>query len=127
MSADAPQKGPYFTSEGDPRITKVGRFIRKTSLDELPQLFNVLRGDMSLVGPRPDTLQMEDTYQAKDWQARHTVRPGITGLSQATLRSSALPEERLRMDLQYAQDSNLLLDFKVIIMTFKQVLGKGGN
>ncbi len=126
MQVDAPNLGPHFTAAGDPRITKVGKFIRKTSIDELPQLINVIKGDMSIVGPRPDTPKQEADYSAEDWKLRHTVKPGITGLAQATLRSSATPAERLAMDLSYVKQPGTLKDLKVILLTFKQILGKGG-
>lgn len=119
--------GGYSTANGDPRITYVGRLIRRTSIDELPQLFNVLIGDMSLVGPRPDVPEQRAMYTNDEWVLRHTVRPGITGLAQATLRSEATIEQRKLLDLHYAREFSLLLDAKIIILTFKQVFGKGGN
>lgn len=126
MVADAPKRGPYFTAAGDPRITKAGSFLRKTSLDELPQLLNVLLGDMSLVGPRPDVPAQRGQYTEDEWTRRHTVRPGITGLAQATLRSSATPEERKALDLEYVGKADILSDIKILFMTVKQVLCKGG-
>jgi lipopolysaccharide/colanic/teichoic acid biosynthesis glycosyltransferase len=87
MVKNAASIGPYFTSTSDPRITRVGRFIRRTSIDELPQILNVLRGDMSLVGPRPDVPAQRALYSDADWAQRCSVRPGITGLAQALLRS----------------------------------------
>ena len=75
----------YQTQDGDARITPIGRIIRRTSIDELPQLLNVLKGDMSLVGPRPDTPMQKSNYTEADWQLRHSVRPGITGLAQISL------------------------------------------
>ena len=85
MVKNAASIGPYFTSDNDPRITRVGRFIRRTSIDELPQILNVLRGDMSLVGPRPDVPAQRALYSDADWAQRCSVRPGITGLAQALL------------------------------------------
>jgi lipopolysaccharide/colanic/teichoic acid biosynthesis glycosyltransferase len=126
MLQDAQTLGGISTAAGDPRITPLGRFLRKTSLDELPQLVNVLHGDMSLVGPRPDTPQQEQDYSAADWLARCSVRPGITGLAQATLRSNATPEQRLALDLQYARAPGLLRDLKILAKTVVQVIGKGG-
>jgi lipopolysaccharide/colanic/teichoic acid biosynthesis glycosyltransferase len=79
MVKNAASIGPYFTSTSDPRITRVGRFIRRTSIDELPQILNVLRGDMSLVGPRPDVPAQRALYSDADWAQRCSVRPGITG------------------------------------------------
>ncbi len=127
MTAGADRNGPHFTSAGDPRVTRVGRWIRKLSLDELPQLLNVVKGEMSLVGPRPDTPRQETDYLPEDWQERCSVRPGITGLSQATLRSSATPEQRLYRDLEYVRSASLGLDLKILALTVRQVLGRGGN
>ena len=122
---DAERVGGYSTAVGDPRITRVGHFIRRTSLDELPQLFNVLRGDMSWVGPRPDVPAQKGNYSDADWRARHRVRPGITGLAQATLRSAATPAQRLALDLEYVERASLLFDLKILLLTVRQVLGKG--
>ena len=127
MVVDAESQGPYFTSIADPRITRIGRIIRKTSLDELPQLLNVLSGDMSLVGPRPDVPGQRVDYTEKDWSKRISVRPGITGLAQAMLRSAATPEERTRLDLEYVDKASLFFDIWLILRTVKQVLFKGGN
>lgn len=125
MVANADRVGSYQTVKADPRITRVGRFLRMTSLDELPQLFNVIKGDMSLVGPRPDVPAQRQLYTEDDWARRSSVRPGITGLAQATLRSAATPEQRLALDLDYVERASLLFDIKVILLTLRQVLGKG--
>lgn len=125
MVANADQIGPYHTARGDARITRVGAFLRRTSLDEIPQLFNVLRGDMSVVGPRPDVPAQEPLYAPADWVKRNSVRPGLTGLAQATLRSAATPEERRRMDLEYVDRASVFFDLKIILMTVRQVLGRG--
>jgi len=125
MVKDADQKGSFRTNAGDTRITPVGRILRKTSLDELPQLLNVLKGEMSLVGPRPDTPGQEGDYSPEDWVRRHQVRPGITGLAQAKARQAATPEERLRLDLEYVERASVGLDVKILLMTVKQVVGKG--
>jgi len=127
MVVNAEQMGGYSTSEGDPRITYIGRFIRRTSLDELPQLLNVLVGDMSVVGPRPDVPKQRQLYSEAEWQQRHRVRPGITGLAQATLRSAATTEQRKELDLQYVEQASFLMDIRIILLTIKQVFGKGGN
>lgn len=127
MVRDAAAIGPYFTSDNDPRITRVGRFIRRTSLDELPQLFNVLAGDMSLVGPRPDVPAQRSLYSDEQWAERCSVRPGITGLAQARLRSSATPEERLALDLRYAREHSLWLDLRILGWTLGRLSGKGAN
>jgi len=125
MVPGADRNGPYFTRRGDPRITRVGAFLRRTSLDELPQLINVALGHMSLVGPRPDVPAMESLYPPDIWRERHRIRPGITGLAQATLRSEATPDQRLAMDLEYVRTASLLLDLKILYMTLRQVTTKG--
>ena len=127
MVQNAASIGPYHTSADDPRITRVGRFIRRTSLDELPQLFNVLLGDMSLVGPRPDVPAQRALYDLADWDARCSVRPGITGLAQATLRSAATESQRLALDLQYVREQGLWLDLRIIGWTLGRLSGKGSN
>lgn len=128
MVENAESVGGYSTSANDARITRVGRVLRKTSLDELPQLLNVLVGDMSLVGPRPDVPAQRDGYTQEEWELRHSVRPGITGLAQARLRSSATPEERKAMDLYYAENASLWLDLRIILKTAISVLsGSGSN
>ena len=104
----------------DPRITKVGRFLRQTSLDELPQLFNALCGSMSLVGPRPPaTYHPYNGYENyPNWaKKRFEMRPGITGLAQATVRNSASWDERIRIDNQYIDEFNVLLDIKILLIT----------
>ena len=113
----ADEYGKNFKVKDDPRITPLGRLLRKTSLDELPQLWNVVRGDMSLVGPRPvPGKEMEDQYGAMTGQVL-SVRPGMTGLWQINGRSRTTYEERVRMDLTYAQDLSLLGDVKVLLKT----------
>lgn len=125
MVINAEKIGGFSTQQNDPRVTKIGRFIRKTSIDELPQLFNVVKGDMSLVGPRPNVPAQKEQYLISDWQNRNSVLPGITGLAQATLRSRATFEERLKMDLDYVKCGNFLFDIKIILLTIKQVIFKG--
>lgn len=126
MVSSADQIGGYSTVPNDARITRVGAFLRKTSLDEIPQLINVLRRDMSLVGPRPDVPAQEINYSPEEWEKRCSVKPGITGLSQATLRSAASPEERKNMDLDYVTRQSFCLDIQILLMTVRQVFGKGG-
>ncbi len=118
----------YFTQANDPRITSIGRLIRKTSLDELPQLFNVIKGDMSLVGPRPNVAQQRDNYTQQEWDKRNSVRPGITGLAQAVIRSSGTPEQRTHLDLEYVDKMSVLFDIRVMLLTLKQIfISRGGN
>lgn len=127
MVKNAASHGPYFTVADDPRITRLGRFIRRTSIDELPQLVNVLTGDMSLVGPRPDVPVQRSLYTDSQWQERCSVRPGITGLAQALIRSEGVEGERLKLDLQYVRDHSLWLDLKIMALTLKRLSGKGSN
>jgi len=113
--------GPVFKIKHDPRITKIGRFIRKTSIDELPQLFNVFLGNMSLVGPRPPLPSEVEKYQP--WQRRRlSVKPGITGPWQVSGRNEISFEEWMRMDLEYIDNWSLWLDLRIIFMTIPVVL-----
>lgn len=109
----------------DPRITPVGHFLRKTSLDELPQLFNVLRGDMSLVGPRPITLAELEKYGDVRWHYLN-VKPGMTGLWQVSGRSDTTYEERVELDRTYVEKHTLWHDAVILVKTVLVVLGKGG-
>ena len=127
MRKDAASVGPYFTVSGDPRITRVGHFIRRTSIDELPQLINVLKGDMSLVGPRPDVPAQRDLYSDHEWALRCSVRPGITGLAQAVIRSDGTQEQRLALDLQYQREASVWFDLKIMAWTLRRLSGKGSN
>jgi len=127
MVTNADQIGGFSTQVGDARITRVGRILRKTSIDELPQLLNVLIGDMSLVGPRPDVPAQEQNYTAAQWIKRHKVRPGITGLAQATMRSAATPEERTRLDLEYVDTAHWMTDLKLLWLTAKKIIGGSGT
>ena len=103
------------------RVTPLGRALRRTSLDELPQLFNVLKGEMSLVGPRPLNAQYLGLYSAEQAR-RHHVKPGITGLAQVSGRNTVTWEERFRLDVQYADHLNLLLDARILLETVFKVL-----
>jgi len=113
--------GDSFKIKNDPRITPIGRLLRKTSLDELPQLFNVLKGEMSLVGPRPPIDYEVEQYQ--DWhrQRLHAL-PGITGLWQVSGRSSVPFDEMVLLDIHYMEHWSLILDFKIILRTIPVVL-----
>jgi lipopolysaccharide/colanic/teichoic acid biosynthesis glycosyltransferase len=114
--------GAMFKMKDDPRITKVGKFIRKTSIDELPQLLNVLNGDMSLVGPRPPLPREVAEYTNYDKQ-RLLVTPGCTGLWQVSGRNSIGFEEMVELDLQYINNRNLLVDTKIILKTVLVLFG----
>ena len=116
--------GLTIKSESDSRITKVGRILRKTSLDELPQLFNVLVGHMSLVGPRPPvTYHPYDGYNSyPNWaKKRFKMRPGITGLAQVTVRNSVTWDERIKIDNEYIDKFYILLDIKILFMTIVKI------
>ena len=127
MVKNAASIGPYFTTGDDPRITRVGRVIRRASIDELPQLINVLLGDMSLVGPRPDVAAQRSLYTDAAWAERCSVRPGITGLAQAVQRSEGTQESRLALDLQYVREHSLWFDLKIMWLTLSRLSGKGAN
>ena len=109
----------------DPRITPVGAFLRKTSLDELPQLFNVLKGEMRLVGPRPITLAELDRYGEARWHYLNAM-PGMTGLWQVSGRSDTTYEERVELDRDYVEQRSLWSDAVILLKTIAVVLGKGG-
>ncbi|MFC3342915.1 sugar transferase [Paenibacillus abyssi] len=114
--------GAMFKMKEDPRITKVGKFIRKTSIDELPQLWNVIRGDMSLVGPRPPLPREVDEYSSYD-KLRLTVTPGCTGLWQVSGRNELSFREMVELDLKYIEQRGLLFDTKIIFKTIKVLAG----
>jgi len=117
--------GPVFKMSRDPRVTRVGRFLRSTSIDELPQLWNVLCGDMSLVGPRPPLT--EEVAQYEPWQLRRLkVRPGITCLWQISGRSRIGFQEWMRLDLEYIRQQSLALDVRILIRTIPAVLSREG-
>nr|WP_238358065.1 sugar transferase [Cohnella zeiphila] len=115
-------KGAMFKMKDDPRITKIGRFIRKTSIDELPQLFNVLKGEMSLVGPRPPLPREVAEYTEYD-KLRLTVHSGCTGLWQVNGRNELSFEQMVELDLQYIRQRSIWGDLKIIFRTFKLLLG----
>lgn len=114
--------GAMFKMKDDPRITRVGKFIRKTSIDELPQLYNVLRGDMSLVGPRPPLTREVAEYSEYDKQ-RLAVTPGCTGLWQVSGRNELSFHEMVELDLIYINNRSIMNDLKIIFKTFKLFLG----
>lgn len=103
------------------RITKVGAFVRKTSLDEIPQLINIVKGDMSLVGPRPLRTYYLPFYNEVE-KKRHLVRPGITGLAQISGRNFLTWEERFALDVEYVDNIGLFMDVKILVQTFKKAL-----
>lgn len=117
--------GPVFKMKRDPRVTPVGRFLRKTSIDELPQLFNVLKGEMSLVGPRPLPVEEERGYEP--WQRRRwDVKPGLTGVWQISCRDESDFNHWVRLDIQYIQRHSLIFDLKILLQTIPAVLRRKG-
>lgn len=114
--------GSTFNSDKDPRVTKIGRIMRKTSVDELPQILNVLIGDMSFIGPRP-TLATVPYEQLPEFSKRRlTVRPGITGYAQAYYRNSITQQEKFQHDCYYAENISFAMDVKILLQTVKSVL-----
>jgi len=124
MVSDADKIGGYSTTQNDSRITKIGKFLRKTSLDELPQFFNVLLGDMSFIGPRPDVPDQKKNYTSEEWIKRHHVLPGITGVAQSKNRHGTTNSARKKYDIFYNKKISLGLDIKIVLWTLK-VLKKG--
>ncbi|MBK0348168.1 sugar transferase [Aerococcaceae bacterium zg-ZJ1578] len=125
MNAENIGDGLSIKNENDNRITNFGKFLRKTSLDELPQLINVLIGNMSLVGPRPPVTYFPyDGYEAypEMFKLRFKVKPGITGLAQVTVRNSVSWDERIKFDLLYVQNISMQNDIKIIFLTIKKVI-----
>ncbi|NLQ21210.1 sugar transferase, partial [Streptococcus pneumoniae] len=122
-----------WASQHDDRTTRVGRFIRKTRLDELPQLFNVLAGDMSFVGPRPERPQFVDQFndEIRYYAVRHSVKPGLTGWAQLRYPYGASADdarEKLKFDLFYVKNHGLLFDFMILLQTVEVVLfGRGAR
>ncbi len=114
------------TGEGDERITKIGKFLRKTSLDELPQLINVLKGDMSIIGPRPPVTYHPYKYEEYDstQKKRFLLRPGISGYAQVMVRNAVPWDERIKYDVYYYENLSLLFDVKIFFKTIQTVLSK---
>jgi len=120
--------GPVFKIKKDPRITRLGRLIRKTSIDELPQLINVFKGDMSLVGPRPLPVEEMSKIEQYIYQKRSSVKPGITCIWQISGRNNIDFDKWMEMDIEYIDNWSLGLDLKILFFTFPAVLiGKGAN
>lgn len=128
MVVDAEKKGDglFVKTEQDNRITKVGKLLRATSLDELPQLWNVLMGEMSMVGPRPPVPHHPYKYKeySKYQKKRFEMKPGITGLTQVTVRNSVPWDERIPVDVEYIENFNLWLDIKILFKTMKKIFVK---
>lgn len=118
--------GPELTQENDPRITRVGKILRRTSFDEVPQFINVLKGEMSIIGPRPEIISITNTYD--QYQRRvFDYKPGITGISQINGRQKLTPEQRTKMEIEYYEKENFWSDLKILFKTFTVVLTNEGN
>jgi len=126
MKVNAPDirtaDGSTYNGDDDPRVTKIGRFMRKTSIDEIPQFLNVLAGQMSFVGNRPDTPRMLDVYTEEQKVWLFKVKPGITGYSQAYYRNSTTNEEKIANDIYYAKHESFAFDVRIILRTIKTVV-----
>lgn len=125
MKVNAPdirlEDGSTYNSEADPRVTRVGKYIRKTSLDEIPQIFNILKGQMSFIGPRPDYADWLENYTEEE-KIILTVLPGISGYNQVINRNLATPEEKIENDIYYVKNLSLKLDLWIFFETIKMVL-----
>ncbi|TSC93064.1 MAG: glycosyl transferase [Candidatus Berkelbacteria bacterium Licking1014_7] len=126
MKKDAEKNGPQLVRGDDPSITKLGKFLRFTYLDELPQLFNILKGEMNFVGPRPEVpyFHRQFSSEVKNWQNRLAVKPGITGWAQIHRATSFEPEKKLFYDLEYICKKSIWFDSKIILLTFWFVVKK---
>ena len=118
--------GSTYNGADDPRVTKIGKFMRATSIDELPQILNILNGTMSLIGPRPDPPDWLEKYP-EDVKVFLTVRPGLTGYSQAYFRNGADGEQKMQNDAYYARHVSFVFDVKIFFMTIATVLGHGNT
>ncbi|MBI4744676.1 MAG: sugar transferase [Actinobacteria bacterium] len=124
------ETGPVLASKDDPRVTFIGKYLRKTRMDELPQLFNILKGDMSFVGPRPERPAFVSRFleEIPGYAERFKVKPGITGLAQVSGFYATTARNKLKYDLIYIYHQSLFFDFKIILQTLKVVLtGRGAQ
>lgn len=128
MRTDAEKFGAKWAEKDDPRITKIGKFIRKTRIDELPQLFNILKGDMSIIGPRPERPSFTEEFnnEIPGFINRLAIKPGLTGWAQVNGGYDITPEEKLVEDMYYIKHRSILLDFKILFKTVKVVLTGDG-
>lgn len=126
MVNNALSVGPELTQPNDPRITRVGKILRRTSLDEIPQVINVLKGEMSIIGPRPEITSITKEYN--DYQKKvFAFKPGITGISQINGRQMLTPEQRTKMEIDYYSNETFLSDLKIFFKTFSVIITNEGN
>ena len=126
MVKNASKIGPLLTQVNDSRVTRVGKFLRRTSIDEIPQVINVLKGEMSLIGPRPEIVSITEKYNEEQKKV-FNFKPGITGFSQVNGRQMLTPEKRIKMEVEYYSKENFWSDLKITLLTFKVVLNNKGN
>lgn len=128
MHVDAEVNGPQWAEKEDDRCTRIGCILRKTRLDELPQFFNILKGEMSLVGPRPERPYFYDEFETyiHGFRNRLVVRPGLTGWAQVSGGYDLLPEEKIVYDMEYIQNCSFRMDLKCLLMTFRVVITQKG-
>ncbi len=126
MVNNALELGPGITQENDPRLTKTGKFLRRTSIDEIPNFINVIRGEMSIVGPRPDIFSITDNY-TEEQRKVFDFKPGVTGISQINGRQRLTPEERVQMEINYYKNANFFSDLVVVLKTIGVIFNNKGN
>lgn len=126
MVKNALEIGPEITQISDPRLTKVGKFLRRTSIDEIPNFINVIRGEMCLIGPRPDIASITDKYSFEEKKVLE-FKPGVTGISQINGRQTLTPEARVRMEINYYNNATFFSDLLIMLKTIKVVVNNKGN
>jgi lipopolysaccharide/colanic/teichoic acid biosynthesis glycosyltransferase len=126
MVHNALELGPELTQVNDPRVTKVGKILRRTSIDEIPQVINVLKGEMSIVGPRPEIISITSKYNEEQRKIFKFI-PGITGYSQVNGRQKLTPEQRVEMEVDYYSKANVFTDFLILLKTFEAIATNHGN
>lgn len=126
MRTDAPALATHLMTDPDAYVTEVGKFLRKTSLDELPQLWSILQGDMSVVGPRPALFNQDDLIECRSMSGAHNVKPGLTGWAQVNGRDELSIAEKVKFDVEYVQRKSLVFDLKIIFLTFVRVFEGAG-
>lgn len=126
MRIDAPNVATHLLSNPEVFVTSIGKFLRKTSLDELPQLFNIVKGEMSIVGPRPALYNQEDLIELRTKCGVHTLVPGLTGWAQINGRDEVHNQDKVRLDYEYKEKQSIIFDFKIMFMTFFKVMKREG-